>query len=147
MGTSRGKPSFGGMTPERARGIREKGERAAAITDAALSFALPVLPNGAAKAPIYFGAKFLWGFCRDVQKDGFEKAAKNSLVNYAKSEAIGFVASEVSTGIWNNYVESKIPSNVNPQLKGFAEQALHQTVNEVFTQGADAFDRFREKDA
>ena len=138
MGTSSVKKSYGRTTQGRSNDIAEKVGKAASIADTAISLTIPYWPNGPAKAPIYFGVKQLMKFCKQASDDGVEEATKTIVKDIAKDQLTGYVTSQISAKIWDDCIEDQLSLKDSPEIKSYAKDAFHRTMEEIISLGVDA---------
>ena len=107
--------------------------KAAPIVDRTMKEALPTLPNGHVKTPVYYGVSEGIRFALDVKKRGLDKALKAQSVRLVEE----FAAPSMSDVVWAK-VAAKVGPVSNSPVGRLAEIAFKRTLNEIVVRGAKA---------
>lgn len=107
--------------------------KAAPIVDRTIKEALPTLPDGHVKTPVYYGVSEGVRFAVNVKKQGLEKALKIEGVRLVE----GFTAPKISDAVWAKVAARVGPISHSP-VGRIAENAFKRTLNEIVVKGAEA---------
>lgn len=144
MGHSKCTPSIAGNRGFRPELAREdaaaehaeilKAKNAVQTVDYACRYILPALPNGTAKVPVYYAARYSGQFLWDTYQHDIVYAANKLVKTVAKEQIIPMV----SGAIWS-YVDDKIlVSGASKALAKPAEEAFNETFATIIERGVDA---------
>lgn len=104
------------------------------MADRAIRIILPLLPNGAAKAPVYYGISRGARFLIDVNNQGFEEAVKNIAGRAIRENIIP----EVVKITWNSIEEQIADEKIERPLMEYAEDAYKSTMTRILNEGVNA---------
>ena len=111
-----------------------KTKNAVQTVDYACRTILPWLPDGSAKLPVYYVARYGAQFLLDTQQHGVEYAAKKLVKTVAREQIIPVA----TAAIWS-YVDDKIlVSGASKALAKPAEEAFNETFVTIIERGVDA---------
>ncbi len=109
---------------------QEQLENAAAKLDDALKTALPLLPDGSAKTPIYVGASETVYFLYQWRQGGLENAVRMSGRRITEE----YVVPAIVSRSWGA-IAGRLPAS---PLSRYAERAYKKTMTQVLDKGVDA---------
>lgn len=110
-------------------------EDAAAKLDDAIKAALPLLPDGPAKTPVYIGASETVYFLYQWRQGGLENAARMSGRRIAEE----YVVPAIVGRSWDSVAKRLPPS----PLSRYAERAYKKTMTQILDKGVDALADYR----
>lgn len=111
-----------------------KDRNAVQTVDYFCRYVLPVLPNGAAKVPVYYAVRYGAQFLYDTQQHGAEYAAKRFVATVIKDQVIPMATSY----IWNAVDDKIVSAGINKSLAKPAEEALGDAIGAIIERGVDA---------
>lgn len=97
-------------------------------------YVLPIMPNGAAKMPVYYAVRYGAQFLYDTRHHGAEYAAKQFVTTVVKDQVVSMSTSY----IWGAVDDRIVSAGVNKALAKPAEEALGDTISAVVEMGIDA---------
>jgi hypothetical protein len=117
---------------EHAKTLSEKD--AVQTVDYFCRYVLPVMPNGAAKVPVYYAVRYGAQFLYDTHHNGAEYAAKQFVTTVVKDQVISMATSY----IWSAVDDRIISTGTNKALAKPAEEALGDAIGAIVEMGIDA---------
>ena len=103
--------------------------------DKAFKILLPLLPNGAAKTPIYVAASEATYFAYKWKTEGLDRALRESGRRIGKEYAVPALVNRS----WDEIAKRVPPS----PLSGYAERAYKKTMTQILNKGVDALAEYR----
>lgn len=129
----------GGGDGDGGTGGQERLEDAAAKLDDAIKAALPLLPDGAAKTPVYIGASETVYFLYQWRQGGLENAVRMSGRRITEE----YVVPALVGRSWDAIATRLAPS----PLSRYAEKAYKRTMTQILDKGVDALAEYRRPEA